>query len=98
MNCYHILIFKCQAFFRNKEKTYFKIKKYKELLSVLTLKNAVTVDLGDGIWTIGDGTGKSLFTHIALYQSSIVASDILGKENPPARYEAVHRGTFILGG
>ncbi len=43
----------------------------------------------DGIWAMGDVTGKALFTHVALYQSAIVASDILGKVHPPAKYNAV---------
>jgi pyruvate/2-oxoglutarate dehydrogenase complex dihydrolipoamide dehydrogenase (E3) component len=48
----------------------------------------------DGIWAMGDVTGKALFTHIALYQSAIVAVDILGNDCPPARYDAVPRVTF----
>jgi pyruvate/2-oxoglutarate dehydrogenase complex dihydrolipoamide dehydrogenase (E3) component len=49
---------------------------------------------GDGIWAMGDVTGKALFTHVALYQSAIVAADILGEAHPPARYDAVPRATF----
>jgi len=48
----------------------------------------------DGIWAMGDVTGVALFTHVALYQSAIVAADILGEDHPPARYEAVPRVTF----
>lgn len=48
----------------------------------------------DGIWAMGDVTGKAMFTHVALYQSAIIAADILGKDYPPARYDAVPRGTF----
>jgi pyruvate/2-oxoglutarate dehydrogenase complex dihydrolipoamide dehydrogenase (E3) component len=48
----------------------------------------------DGIWAMGDITGKAMFTHVALYQSAIVAADILGDDHPPARYEAVPRVTF----
>lgn len=48
----------------------------------------------DGIWAMGDVTGKSLLTHVAVYQDKIIAADILGKEHPPARYDAVPRGTF----
>ena len=48
----------------------------------------------DGIWAMGDVTGKALFTHVALYQSAIVAAGILGEPHPPARYEAVPRVTF----
>ncbi|MFW5941794.1 MAG: dihydrolipoyl dehydrogenase family protein [Chloroflexota bacterium] len=49
---------------------------------------------GDGLWAMGDVTGKGLFTHVALYQSAIVAADILGEAHPPARYDAVPRATF----
>lgn len=48
----------------------------------------------DGIWAMGDVTGKSLLTHVAVYQGKIIAADILGKEHPPARYDAIPRGTF----
>lgn len=49
---------------------------------------------GDGIWAMGDVTGKALFTHVALYQAPIVEADILGKSPPPADYTALARGTF----
>jgi pyruvate/2-oxoglutarate dehydrogenase complex dihydrolipoamide dehydrogenase (E3) component len=49
---------------------------------------------GDGVWAMGDVTGKAMTTHVALYQSAIVAADILGQEHPPARYDAVPRATF----
>src|SRR5690606_30501234 len=49
---------------------------------------------GDGIWGIGDVTGKGMFTHVALNHSAIVASDILGKKHAPARYDALPRVTF----
>lgn len=48
----------------------------------------------DGIWAMGDVTGKAMFTHVALHQSAIVAADILGEYHPPARYDAVPRVTF----
>jgi pyruvate/2-oxoglutarate dehydrogenase complex dihydrolipoamide dehydrogenase (E3) component len=48
----------------------------------------------DGIWAMGDVTGKAMFTHVALYQSAIVAADLLGMDHPPARYDAVPRVTF----
>jgi len=48
----------------------------------------------EGIWAMGDVTGKALFTHVALYQSAIVAADILGEDHPSARYDAVPRITF----
>jgi pyruvate/2-oxoglutarate dehydrogenase complex dihydrolipoamide dehydrogenase (E3) component len=49
----------------------------------------------DGIWAMGDVTGKGMATHVALYQSAIVAAGILGEENhPPAQYDALPRATF----
>lgn len=48
----------------------------------------------DGIWAMGDVTGKGMFTHVALYQSAVIAADLLGLEHPPARYDAVPRVTF----
>jgi len=48
----------------------------------------------NGIWAMGDVTGKGMFTHVALHQSAIVATEILGLDHPPARYDAVPRVTF----
>jgi pyruvate/2-oxoglutarate dehydrogenase complex dihydrolipoamide dehydrogenase (E3) component len=49
---------------------------------------------GDGIWAVGDVTGKGAFTHVAVYQGRIAAADILGIEHAPADYRAVPRVTF----
>jgi len=49
---------------------------------------------GDGLWAIGDITGKGAFTHMSMYQSAIAARDILGQDGPPADYRAVPRVTF----
>jgi pyruvate/2-oxoglutarate dehydrogenase complex dihydrolipoamide dehydrogenase (E3) component len=59
----------------------------------------VTPEVGNtpstaAIWAMGDVTGKAMFTHVALYQSAIVAADILGLEHAPARYDAVPRAAF----
>ncbi|WP_030165288.1 dihydrolipoyl dehydrogenase family protein [Spirillospora albida] len=48
----------------------------------------------DGVWAIGDITGKGAFTHMSMYQANIAARDILGESGPPARYHAVPRVTF----
>lgn len=59
---------------------------------------AVEVDenmrAGDGLWAVGDVTGKGGFTHVAVYQGRIAAADILGREHEPADYRAVPRVTF----
>jgi pyruvate/2-oxoglutarate dehydrogenase complex dihydrolipoamide dehydrogenase (E3) component len=48
----------------------------------------------DGIWAVGDITGKGAFTHVAMYQSAIAAADILGHDHAPAQYHALPRATF----
>jgi len=48
----------------------------------------------DGIWAIGDVTGKAMFTHVAVHQAGKVAAAILGRTPSPARYDAVPRVTF----
>jgi pyruvate/2-oxoglutarate dehydrogenase complex dihydrolipoamide dehydrogenase (E3) component len=49
---------------------------------------------GDGLWAIGDITGKGAFTHMSMYQSAIAVRDILGQDGPEAAYHAVPRVTF----
>ena len=60
--------------------------------------SAIEVDenlrAADGIWAVGDITGKGAFTHIATYQARIVVDDILGRDHEPADYSAVPRVTF----
>jgi len=48
----------------------------------------------DGVWAVGDLTGKGAFTHVAMYQSAIAVADILGEEHEPADYRALPRVTF----
>jgi len=48
----------------------------------------------DGIWAMGDVTGKAMFTHVALYQGAIIAAHILGEDPPVADYESLPRVTF----
>ncbi|MBW3575737.1 MAG: NAD(P)/FAD-dependent oxidoreductase [Actinobacteria bacterium] len=48
----------------------------------------------DGVWGVGDLTGKGAFTHVALYQAPIAVADILGEDGPPADYRAVPHVTF----
>ena len=59
---------------------------------------AVPVDewcrVADGVWAVGDITGKGAFTHMAMYQADVVVRDVLGQGGPPATYHAVPRVTF----
>ena len=48
----------------------------------------------DGVWAIGDVTGKGEFTHVSMYQAGIAVRDILGQPGPAADYRAVPRVTF----
>ncbi|UGY91265.1 dihydrolipoyl dehydrogenase family protein [Streptomyces gobiensis] len=49
--------------------------------------------LTDGLWALGDVTGKALFTHVAKYQGRIVSDAILGRPRA-ADYTAVPRVVF----
>ena len=48
----------------------------------------------EGVWAMGDVTGKPMFTHVAAYQAAIIAGEILGGTHRTARYDAVPRVTF----
>src|SRR5260370_2095037 len=48
----------------------------------------------DGVWAIGDVTGKGGFNHMAMYQADIAVRDILGQGGEAADYRAVPRVTF----
>jgi len=48
----------------------------------------------DGIWAIGDVTGKALLSLVAVYHSKIAASDILNNDAPAVNHNAVPRVTF----
>lgn len=59
---------------------------------------ALTVDgrmrAADGLWGVGDVTGRGAFTHMAMYQAEIAVRDILGQGGPDADYRALPRVTF----
>lgn len=48
----------------------------------------------DGVWAVGDVTGRGAFTHVAMYQSKIAVADILGRPHSAADYAALPRVTF----
>lgn len=50
--------------------------------------------VNEGVWAVGDVTGKGAFTHMAVYQAGIAAADILGGPHQRADYRAVPRVTF----
>jgi pyruvate/2-oxoglutarate dehydrogenase complex dihydrolipoamide dehydrogenase (E3) component len=50
--------------------------------------------VADGVWAVGDITGKGAFTHVSMYQGAVVVDDLLGRDGPWADYRAVARVTF----
>ncbi len=48
----------------------------------------------DGVWAVGDITGRGAFTHVGMYQAAIAVADVLGKDHEPASYAALPRVTF----
>ena len=48
----------------------------------------------DGVWAVGDLTGKGAFTHVGMYQARIATADILGAPHEEADYHALPRVTF----
>jgi pyruvate/2-oxoglutarate dehydrogenase complex dihydrolipoamide dehydrogenase (E3) component len=48
----------------------------------------------EGVWAVGDITGKGNFTHMSMYEADVVMHDILGDDGPVASYKAVPRVTF----
>jgi pyruvate/2-oxoglutarate dehydrogenase complex dihydrolipoamide dehydrogenase (E3) component len=60
----------------------------------LPVDDHLRVEGTEGVWAIGDVTGKGEFTHMSMYQAEIVVNDILGRPVVPADYRAVPRVTF----
>jgi pyruvate/2-oxoglutarate dehydrogenase complex dihydrolipoamide dehydrogenase (E3) component len=52
------------------------------------------VEGAEGVWAVGDITGKGGFTHVSMYQADIVVNDILGNQVVAADYRAVPHVTF----
>lgn len=48
----------------------------------------------EGLWAIGDITGKGAFTHMSMYQANVAIRDLTGEDGPWADYRAVSRATF----
>ncbi len=50
--------------------------------------------VAEGVWAVGDITGKGAFTHVSMYQADVAVRDLLGQDGPWADYRAVARVTF----
>ncbi|MGN6783117.1 MAG: dihydrolipoyl dehydrogenase family protein [Marmoricola sp.] len=48
----------------------------------------------DGVWAIGDITGRGAYTHMSMDEGDLVIADVLGQERAPAEDHAVPRVTF----
>lgn len=59
-----------------------------------TLATDERMRAADGLWAVGDITGKGAFTHVSMYQAAIAVASILGQDGPAADYRAVPRVTF----
>jgi pyruvate/2-oxoglutarate dehydrogenase complex dihydrolipoamide dehydrogenase (E3) component len=49
---------------------------------------------GDGLWAVGDITGRGAFTHVSMYQAEIAVRDIPAQPELAADYRALPRVTF----
>lgn len=50
--------------------------------------------VADGVWAIGDITGKGAFTHLSMYQAEVAIRDLTDADGPWADYRAVSHITF----
>ena len=48
----------------------------------------------DGIWAIGDVTGRAPFTHVAVQHARLVIDQILGRDPAPMDYRGIAWVTF----
>ncbi len=63
--------------------------------NVQALPTDESMQVSDGLWAIGDITGKGAFTHMSMYQANIAAKAVLEADGAPtADYRAVPRVTF----
>jgi len=65
-----------------------------ETAAALPVDGHLRVIGADGVWAVGDVTGKGAFTHVSMYQADIVVKDLLGGDVVPADYRALPRVTF----
>ena len=65
-----------------------------EALRAVPVDERLRVPGVEGMWAVGDLTGKGAFTHTAMYQADLVVRDVLGQPAGPADYRAMPRVTF----
>jgi pyruvate/2-oxoglutarate dehydrogenase complex dihydrolipoamide dehydrogenase (E3) component len=62
--------------------------------SATVLETDERMHAAEGIWAVGDITGKGAYTHVSMYQAGVAVRDLLGQDGPPADYRAVSHVTF----
>jgi pyruvate/2-oxoglutarate dehydrogenase complex dihydrolipoamide dehydrogenase (E3) component len=65
-----------------------------ESARALPVDSMMRVPGADGVWGVGDITGKGAFTHVSMYQARICVDSILGQPTEEADYRALPRVTF----
>ena len=48
----------------------------------------------DGIYAVGDVTGRGAFTHVAVWQARVLVAHLLGRDEPYGGYHAIAWATF----
>jgi pyruvate/2-oxoglutarate dehydrogenase complex dihydrolipoamide dehydrogenase (E3) component len=62
--------------------------------SAKSLETDEWMQVSEGLWAIGDITGKGAYTHISMYQADVVVRHLLDQGGAAADYRAVPRVTF----
>jgi pyruvate/2-oxoglutarate dehydrogenase complex dihydrolipoamide dehydrogenase (E3) component len=60
----------------------------------LEVDEHMQVDGLEGVFAIGDVTGKAPFTHVAVWQARVLAAHVLGQDEPYGGYQGVAWATF----
>jgi pyruvate/2-oxoglutarate dehydrogenase complex dihydrolipoamide dehydrogenase (E3) component len=60
----------------------------------LEVDDHMQVDGIEGLFAIGDVTGRAAFTHVAVWQARVLVAHLLGREEPFGGYHALAWATF----
>jgi pyruvate/2-oxoglutarate dehydrogenase complex dihydrolipoamide dehydrogenase (E3) component len=62
--------------------------------SAKSLETDEWMRVSDGLWAIGDITGRGAYTHVSMYQADVLVRHVLDQGGAAADYRAVPRVTF----
>jgi pyruvate/2-oxoglutarate dehydrogenase complex dihydrolipoamide dehydrogenase (E3) component len=62
--------------------------------SAKSLETDEWMRVSDGLWAIGDVTGRGAYTHMSMYQADVLVRHVLDQGGAAADYRAVPRVTF----